>query len=296
MTDPVVITAVPTAFSADGSLDVAATTRIVEHALDGGVDGVFVNGTTGEFTALDRDERRAVVHAAVAAAGAERVVAHVGAASPYEVGLLARDARAAGVARFSVLTPFYLPATFVGVSQQITAVDKQPGDEVYLYLFPDRTGIHLSPAQAARLIEEFDLTGAKVSIAGTDYVRELAGLVSGGRRILSGNDGLIREVARDGGHGVVSGVSSAVPRPFVAQAAALRRGDATEADRLAPVVETVVRLLGPSIAALKLALVEQGVIDSAACRMAIDAPDPRTADEIRRTLAEAPPEALAPRH
>lgn len=293
MNVPALITAAPTAFFEDGALDIASTSRILEHALAGGVDGIFVNGTTGEFTALDREERSAVVRAAVQVAGPERVIAHVGAASPYEVQLLTEDAREAGVSRFSVLTPFYLPATRDGVARQVEAVGKQPDDEVYLYLFPDRTGVHLSPAEAAALIDEFDLTGAKISIAGTGFIGDLARAASPQRRLFSGNDGLIREVAAVGGKGVVSGVSSAVPAPFVAQARAVGAGDADAADRLAPAIAELVGLLGPSIAALKLALLAQGVIATPRCRMAIDAPAAATAGEIRRSVADSSPEALA---
>src|SRR5687768_5772610 len=43
-----VLTAMVTAFHADGSVDVDGTARVAEHLVDNGNDGVVVSGTTGE--------------------------------------------------------------------------------------------------------------------------------------------------------------------------------------------------------------------------------------------------------
>ena len=36
----------------DFSLDIARTERLIEHLIDGGVHGIFILGTTGEFAGL----------------------------------------------------------------------------------------------------------------------------------------------------------------------------------------------------------------------------------------------------
>lgn len=288
MTRPIVYTAVPTAFREDGALDLASTRRIFEHCLDGGVDAVFVNGTTAEFAALTIAERKELLGLAVEVAGADRVIAHVGAASPYHVGALAADATSLGIAKLSVLTPFYMPATLDGVREQVAAAKlSAPDADLFLYVFPDRTGVQLPAVDAATIIEEFDLVGAKISIAGTDYLAELVRSLSSPRTVLSGNDGLMREVMAAGGEGVVSGVSASLPRPFVALADALGAGDAGAAGEIAAEVNSIVPVLGPSIAALKVSLEVQGIIASAACRMAIDQPDTRWLASITELLAAA---------
>jgi len=291
MTRPIVYSAVTTAFSEDGGLDLRATTRLFAHALAGGVDAVFVNGTTAEFAALTLAERHDLLAAAASVAGPERVVAHVGAASPYHTGVLAADARALGITKISVLTPFYMPSTVDGVREQISAARAEaPDADIFLYLFPDRTGVQLPAAEAARVIEEFDLAGAKISIAGTDYVAELIGALSTPRIVLSGNDGLLREVVAAGGDGIVSGVSSSLPAPFVALADAIGAGDESEQERLAEIINGIVPVLGPNIAALKISQRDQGLIDTAVCRMAIDAPEPSRLADIARVLAEVSPD------
>lgn len=288
MNRPVVYSAIPTAFTDGGELDLASTERIFAHALSGGVDALFVNGTTAEFPALSLTERRRTLESAVEVAGADRVIAHVGAASPYQTGQLTEDALALGVTKLSVLTPFYMPSTLDGVRDQITAATSLASSrDVYLYLFPDRTGVQIGPEEAAALIEEFDLAGAKISIAGVDYLARVVARVSSPRSVLSGNDGLLREVVAAGGGGVVSGVSSSVPRPFVALADAIGTGDVPAQDAASRDVATVVPVLGPSIAGLKHSLVLQKVIQSDFCRMAIDSPDPESRARIVQALATA---------
>jgi len=47
------LSAVPVPFDAHGDLDVAGQKTLLHHLKDTGIGGVFISGTTGEFTALD---------------------------------------------------------------------------------------------------------------------------------------------------------------------------------------------------------------------------------------------------
>lgn len=283
MERPLVYSAVPTAFAEDGAVDQSSTARIFEHALAGGVDAIFVNGTTGEFPALSIDERRALLRTAVAVAGADRVIAHVGTAAPFHTATLATDALDLGVTRLSVLTPFYLPASPEGVQRQLRAVTSLGRQaQVFLYVFPDRTGVQLQASDAAAILDDLDLAGIKISIAGIDYLREVAENLSGPRLVLSGNDGLLPEVLAAGGSGIVSGVSSSQPWPFVGLAAALAAGDLAAQELHRARIAAIVPVLGPSIADLKLSLYLQGLIATPLCRMAIDEP---TADSREAVAA-----------
>ena len=56
-----VVAAAVTPLRDDGNrIDAAAVGRLVDHLAAGGVRGVFVAGTTGEFTALTVEERMAL--------------------------------------------------------------------------------------------------------------------------------------------------------------------------------------------------------------------------------------------
>ena len=75
------LSATPVPFENNGDLDEKGQEALFRHLKDVGIPGVFVAGTTGEFTALDDDERAAVLRAALTVYGADAVYAHVGAAA-----------------------------------------------------------------------------------------------------------------------------------------------------------------------------------------------------------------------
>ncbi|MFY9778571.1 MAG: dihydrodipicolinate synthase family protein, partial [Trebonia sp.] len=74
----VVLAAVPTPFAADGSVDLACARRLYEFLADR-ADGQLVAGTTGEFPALDEDERLVLIDTAIDVLGPDRIIAHIGA-------------------------------------------------------------------------------------------------------------------------------------------------------------------------------------------------------------------------
>src|SRR6202521_6222799 len=62
----------------DGKVDEPAVTRLVEHVIAGGVNGLLALGSTGETASLDETARRAIVSSVVdAAAGRVPVICGV---------------------------------------------------------------------------------------------------------------------------------------------------------------------------------------------------------------------------
>jgi len=270
-----VISAVPTPFDADGALDLVSARRLFASVATADVEALMVAGTTGEFPALTAQERLELFLIAFDVAGPDRVMAHVGASSAYEAVALTRAARSAGATRLAAITPYYLPASKAAVLDYYRQIqDAAGGAQVYAYLFPGLTGTVVTPQEIADVVAEVGLAGVKLSIPGTGFVAELAALVPAGVEIFSGNDALLVDVTRAGGHGVISGVSPSAPQPFLDLAAALHSGSDTIAEQAA--VDALVNALGSRISLGKTALADLGLIRTDTCRMAID---PATDDE-----------------
>ena len=271
---PVVFSAVPTLFGADGELDPAAN-RALYELVAGLVDGLFVAGTTGEFPALEDAERLSLFELALAEADPDRVIAHIGAPDARHAARLARAAVALGATRIAAITPYYLPARpdeLAGHYRRIR--DAAPGPELYAYIFPERTGLHVPPPLFAQVADAAGLAGAKVSgSASADLASYVA--ATPGLRIFSGNDASPWASMRAGGAGVISGRSSAYPEVY----AALGQDPALQGhlDRIVA--------LGASIGRLKHALQVRGLVSSAAARMTVDPPDPGVAAAIAAEVA-----------
>ncbi|HEX2744827.1 MAG TPA: dihydrodipicolinate synthase family protein [Streptosporangiaceae bacterium] len=270
---PVVFSAVPTLFGSGGELDLDAN-RALYKFLAGLTDGLFVAGTTGEFPALEDTERLSLLELALAEAGPDRVIAHIGAPDARQAGRLAQAAVALGATRIAAITPYYLPARPDELTAHYRAIrDAAPGPELYAYIFSERTGLAVPPTLLARVAQAAGLAGAKIS---GSAAAELAGYVAAapGLRFFSGDDANPAATMRAGGAGVISGRSSAFPEVY----AALREHAGAQ--------ETLDRIvaLGASVGRLKYALAQRG-FGSGTARMTVDPPDQPTAAAIADMLA-----------
>ncbi len=270
---PVVFSAVPTLFGPDGELDTGAN-RALYKLVAGLVDGLFVAGTTGEFPALQDAERLWLFELALAEAGPDRVIAHIGAPDARHASRLAQAAAALGAGRIAAITPYYLPARpdeLAGHYRRIR--DAAPGPELYAYIFPERTGLRVPPPLFAEVAQAAGLAGAKIS---GSAAADLAGYAAAapGLRIFSGDDSNPAAAMRAGGAGVISGRSSAYPEVYTALT-----DDPAQQERLDRIVA-----LGASIGRIKHALQARG-LGTADARMTVDPPDPQTAAAISAEVA-----------
>jgi 4-hydroxy-tetrahydrodipicolinate synthase len=270
---PVVYSAVPTLFGPDGELDPGAN-RALYRLIAGLVDGMLVAGTTGEFPALEDAERLSLFELALAEAGPDRVIAHIGAPDTRHAIRLARAAVALGATRIAAITPYYLPARpdeLAGHYRRIR--DAVPDPDIYAYIFPERTGLAVPPPLFAEVAQAAGLAGAKISGSAS---ADLAGYVAAapGLRIFSGNDANPWATMRAGGAGVISGRSAAYPEVYAALVKSTPESDPGAQERLDRIVA-----LGASIGRIKHALGVRGLAGTAA-RMTVDPPGPELAAAI----------------
>jgi 4-hydroxy-tetrahydrodipicolinate synthase len=280
-----VLSAVPTLFADDGEVDAGAN-RALYKFLAGLLDGLFVAGSTGEFPALDDAERLSLIELALDEAGPDRVIAHIGAPSARHSARLARAAVALGATRIAAITPYYLPARPDELIAHYRRIrDAAPGPELYAYIFPERTGLPVSPPLFAEVASDAGLAGAKISGSSAaslaDYIAAAPGL-----RIYSGDDTNPGVTMRAGGVGVVSGRSGAYPEIYASLASALVGGDAEAASRQQRTLDRIVAL-GASIGRVKHAIALRGLGGTTA-RMTVDPPSAETAAFIADLVAELP--------
>lgn len=277
----VVLSAVPTPFTADGGLDTETARRLFKFVASTG-DGLFVTGSTGEFPALDDDERLALIELALEVAGPERVIAHIGAPDSYRAARLAAAAVKLGATRIAAITPYYVAPLPAEITEYYLRVrDAAPAAGLYAYVFPERTSVTISPQQFAELAAAAGLAGAKMSGVAAKNVAACAAACPG-LKIYSGDDSDLAATLRSGGAGIVSARSSAYPEVFSALATALAEGDAAEAARRQADIAAIVAL-GASIGRVKEALRQRGFGPMAA-RMPVGEPDAATAARIAGVL------------
>lgn len=138
-------TPVATAFTEDGSINFDVVGKTIDTLIAQGVHGLIVGGTTGEYYALSKDERKRLFdYVADHVKGRLPLMAGINATTTEESLELGRHAKAAGFGSILVAAPYYCQPTQEELLAHVRAVDDALGLPIMLYNFPDRTGTPMS--------------------------------------------------------------------------------------------------------------------------------------------------------
>jgi 4-hydroxy-tetrahydrodipicolinate synthase len=178
-----VIAAIATPVDAAGAPDTARATRLARYLLDHGCDGLNVLGTTGEATSFSLEQRKRVMSAyRDAKLPLDRMMVGTGAAAVSDAIALTRHAAELGFGGALVLPPFYYKGVpdeglvaYIEAIVQATAGKPIP---LYLYHFPQQSGLHWHVGLVKRLLGAFGarIVGLKDSSGDMAYAREAAAI------------------------------------------------------------------------------------------------------------------------
>jgi 4-hydroxy-tetrahydrodipicolinate synthase len=213
------------------------------YFLDAGVDGLLVNGFTGEGPLLTSEEAQSVCRIVVEeVAGRIPVIAGIWGGATRQAARLGRMAREAGASALLVMPSYHvhLPAP-EGIVGFYRTLGREVGLPLVVFNILPRASLPLE--LCLEIAEVPEVIAIKQS---NDDFHQLADLVRWvGHRIaiLSGIDDLLFPSLALGAHGLMSAVASLLPGPCVDLARAVRAGDLQQArdlhERLLPVVRLV---------------------------------------------------------
>jgi 4-hydroxy-tetrahydrodipicolinate synthase len=199
------------------NLDEQALRNLIEYVIAGGVHGVFVLGSTGEFYGLDFEEKKHAVEVTVdQVKGRVPVYAGASAITTRDCIRLATMAKRSGADALTVLTPMFISPNEDELYKHFRTIAEAEDIPVLLYNNPDRTGVNMSAALIERLAEVPNIVGAKDSSGDmtltSEYIRRTRGK---GFKVMAGRDTLILATLVYGGTGCVAATSNVVPRLVV---------------------------------------------------------------------------------
>lgn len=131
----------------DGAVNLEPIPAIVQHLIDTGVKGLYVNGSTGEGPSLSVAERRAVAEAYVRAVnGRIPVIVHVGHESLTEARDLAAHAAEIGATAIAAMPPAYFKCKTMDslISTLAHIAEGSPQLPFFYYHIPALNGYHFS--------------------------------------------------------------------------------------------------------------------------------------------------------
>lgn len=245
-------------------VNTAVVPLLVDFLLDKGAKGLFVGGTTGEGIMLETSERKRLHEAAVSAVnGRVPVLLHVGALRIDTAVDLARHAATLEVDAIAAVTPYFYGIIDDGLVAYYQAIaEAVPDMPLFGYDIPQMAVNGIGPDLAFRLCELIpSMAGLKTSNPSIQAVRGIVDAVPEDRIVLAGNESAALGALSLGVDGLISGLSTAVPEPFVALTQAFASGDAEEALRQQRLINRLLAQIpaGRRLAAIKSILVARGV-------------------------------------
>ena len=258
------LTAMATAFTDDGEVDLEGTAAIAAHLVAHGHDGVVVSGTTGESPTTTVVEDGRILQAVKDAVGDRAtVVAGVGTNATAHSVELALQAAKIGVDGLLLVTPYYNKPSQAGVLHHFRSVAEATDVPVMLYDVPGRTGTTIGMETYLRSLELGTVNSVKDALG--DLART-ARLVQMGYAVYSGDDANTLGILSSGGCGLVSVVGHAAGDQLKAMIDSFLAGDVDAAlatyTRLLPAFDAVMGVPNYGATTAKAALQLLGVLDN----------------------------------
>jgi dihydrodipicolinate synthase/N-acetylneuraminate lyase len=223
-------------------LDVAGLEKLIEHILGGGVNGLFILGTTGEGPGLSYRLRRELI---------QRVCKQVNHRVPILVGItdtsftesvnVARSAGESGADALVVAPPYYLPEAQPELQEYLEHLVPELPLPLYLYNMPALTKVPFELETVRRAMGEPRIIGLKDSSGDLNYFQSVAELIR--RRpdwsLLMGPEEKLFDSLQAGGNGGVSGGANLFPKLYVKLVEAHRAGNLARAQELQQQIQRV---------------------------------------------------------
>ena len=205
-------TALVTPFTESGDVDEDALRSFVEWQIAEGIHFVVPCGSTGEAATMTPEEHRRVVTITVEQVnGRVPVAAGAGSNDTKKAVALSKEMKAAGATHLLHTSPMYNKPPQRGIAAHFRSIADAVDLPVIVYNVPGRTGSNVEAATTLELAEHENITAVKEASGNLAQIAEIIRNRPDNFTVLSGDDGITLAVMAEGGDGVISVTSNAVP-------------------------------------------------------------------------------------
>ncbi|MBD9414875.1 4-hydroxy-tetrahydrodipicolinate synthase [Pseudomonas sp. PDM16] len=281
--------ALVTPMDAQGGLDWAALSKLVDFHLQEGTNAIVAVGTTGESATLDVNEHVEVIRRVVdQVAGRIPVIAGTGANSTREAIELTQNAKSVGADACLLVTPYYNKPTQEGLYLHFRHIAESVAIPQILYNVPGRTACDMLPETVERLSKVANIIGIKEATGDLQRGQEILDRVSTDFLVYSGDDPTAVELMLMGGKGNISVTANVAPRAMAELCAAAMAGDAATArginERMMPLHKNLFIESNPI--PVKWALNEMGLMQDG-IRLPLTWLSPRCHEPLRQAMRQS---------
>lgn len=224
-----------TPLRSDGSIDFPAWEAHLERLISGGISGVLIFGSIGEFYALSMEQKKqAIEFVGRIVKGRMQFLIGSGSTRIAEAKELNAYGYEHGADAAVVVSPYYFGPSDALATKYFTELAEASELPIMLYNFPDRTGNDLSPKLISTIAAAHpNIVGVKDTVDSAAHTRRVIRDAPDDFSVLSGFDEYYLPNRIAGGQGVLCGLTNVVPEIFGAMHRAYESGDVTAAAQYA---------------------------------------------------------------
>lgn len=238
--------------------------ELIEFLINSGIRGLFIGGTTGEGILLTQ-EQRVLLHARAVNLVNHRVTTliHVGANMTSAAVALAQAAEDTEADAIVAVTPYYYGLSEDALFEHFAIVAAAaPNKPIFVYDIPHMAVNTVTPGLIARLAKELpSFAGLKSSNGNAQMIRQQIDATPSTCTLLVGNERIALGSLALGADGMISGLATAIPEPFVQLVKAFETGDLHKARHLQGAINRLLDLLPATarLGAIKQILNQRGI-------------------------------------
>ncbi len=255
------LVAMVTPFDEFLELDLDRAQALADRLIEGGVDCLVVNGTTGESPTVFYPQKIELFRAVVEATnGRIPIVANVGDNCTADTVDFARDVSRLGVDGFMCVVPYYNKPPQEGLYAHFSTIAGAVDLPIILYNIPGRCVINMTAETTLRLANDCEnIVAVKEASGKLDQIEAIIQGAPEGFAVYSGDDSATYDIMKLGGAGVISTIGNVAPermKEIVELCAAGDYANAFEAhERLLPLMEGLFETSNPILVKEALALI-----------------------------------------
>ena len=261
-----ILTPVVTAFDKYGNIDIQANMNIYEYLIKGGVNGLVIMGSTGEFFGMRMEQKKQLIDLAVRYAYRIKIIIGTGCMRVDDTVELSNYALKAGAHGVMIVSPYYFKLSAASLESYYNAVASQIKGNIYVYNYPERTSHDLSPELALKIVRKNkNIIGYKDTVTNFEHTRKLIDVMREEFPdfiILSGFDEFLLHNVLSGGDGCIGGLSNLYPELFKNLVDGINERNMEKAFKYQQLIDQTSKLYDvamPVIPAIKKAMMLRGV-------------------------------------
>ncbi len=222
-----------TPFNKDETIDWEAFKAIIDHCIDGGLDYLVLQGTTGESPSITQAEREElIVFTAKYVAKRCPLVLGLGGNSTYQVVYALQHTNLQGYQAILSVCPYYNKPNQMGIIAHYQQVADNSPLPIILYNVPGRTGVNMTSETQLILAKHPNIIATKEASGDIEQMMSIIKNKPLNFELISGDDSLTFPILCVGGIGVISVIAQLIPKHFSNMVRLSLAGKVTEASIL----------------------------------------------------------------